>query len=159
MATRGTLKIDPVFLGPVALKLAGDCPTYARSHVMCRGHEIILDEPPERDGTDQGAAPTETFVAALIGVTNIILRRLGRRDGLAIHHVEVTADATLDRRGVWLAQALPNAWPEVRQTVRIRTDASDEQLALWQEDLPRFSPLHSLLLTAGTKLEIDWIRV
>jgi hypothetical protein len=127
--------------------------------VTCRTHEIILDEPPERDGTDMGAAPTETFVAALIGVTNIILRRLARRDGIAIHALNVSVAATLDRRGVWLAEAVPNAWEQVLQTVRISTDATDAELALWQEDLPRFSPLHSLLTAAGTNLSIEWVRL
>lgn len=158
MATRGEFSVDASLLAPVTLRLSGECPTYARSHVMCRGHEIILDEPPERDGTDMGAAPTETFAAALIGVTNVIVRRLARRDGIAIHTLSVSVAATLDRRGVWLAEAVENPWEQVFQTIRISTDASDEQLALWQEDLPRFSPLHSLLTAAGTLLDIEWVR-
>ena len=104
----GPLVDDPALLEPVTLRIAGDCPGYALSRVRVRGHVVAIDEPPERGGTDEGPAPTETLVAALVGVSNVILRRIARRDGIAIRTLSVAAEAVLDRRGVWLA-AIPGA--------------------------------------------------
>ena len=53
------------------------------------------------------------------------LRRLGKRDGVAIHGLKVELEAVLDRRGVWLAEAIPLPWQEVRLKLTISTDADD----------------------------------
>ncbi len=152
------LAVPPEWLGPVTLRLEGDCPGYARSHVRVRNHVVTIDEPPERDGTDQGPAPTELMIAALIGVCNVILRRLARRDGIAVHHLKVAAAAELDRRGVWLAEPVEIPWRRIHLTLTIATDADDERLAVWRQDLARFSPIHATLRAAGTEISEDWIR-
>lgn len=159
MNERGKLVVAPELLGPVTLRIEGDCPGYARSHVRVRDHVVTIDEPPERDGTDEGPAPTEMQIAALIGVTNVILRRLARRDGVAIHALHVAAEAELDRRGVWLAEPVAVPWRQIRLVLSIATDADDDRLAIWQEDLPRFSPIHTTLRAAGTLLTEEWVRV
>lgn len=155
---RGKLNVDAALLTPVTLRIAGDCPGYAHSAVRVRGHAVTIDEPPERDGTDLGPAPTELFVAALIGVTNVIVRRLARRDGIAVHALSVSAAATLDRRGVWLDTPVTKPWPDIRLDISIATDAEDARIVLWLEDLDAFSPLHTLLREAGTPVRMEWCR-
>ncbi len=152
------LAVPPEWLGPVTLRLEGDCPGYARSHVRVRNHVVTIDEPPERDGTDEGPAPTEMMIAALIGVCNVILRRIARRDGIALHHLAVAAAAELDRRGVWLAEPVAVPWRHIHLTLTIATDADDDRLASWRADLGRFSPIHATLRAAGTLITEDWIR-
>ncbi|MFN8722076.1 MAG: OsmC family protein [Rhodospirillales bacterium] len=154
----GPLVDDPALLEPVTLRIAGDCPGYALSRVRVRGHVVAIDEPPERGGTDEGPAPTETLVAALVGVSNVILRRIARRDGIAIRTLSVAAEAVLDRRGVWLAEAVGNPWREVRLVLTIDTDADDARLAVWTGELMRFSPVHALLTAAGTPVTMRWER-
>lgn len=152
------LAVPPEWLGPVTLRLEGDCPGHARSHVRVRDHVVTIDEPPERDGTDQGPAPTELMIAALIGVCNVILRRIARRDGIALHHLHVAAAAELDRRGVWLSAPVAVPWRRIHLTLTIATDADDALMALWRADLGRFSPIHATLRAAGTEISEDWVR-
>lgn len=158
MATRGVLAVDPAWLEPVTLRIEGDCPGEARSDVRIRGHEVVIDEPPERRGTDQGPAPTELQIAALIGVANVILRRLARRDGVALRHLKVQAEAELDRRGVWLHEPVALPWRSIRLALTLDTDADDERLAVWREDLARFSPVHVTLRAAGVPIAEHWTR-
>jgi len=154
----GPLVDDPALLTPVTLRIGGDCPGYAHSLVRVRGHAVAIDEPAERGGTDLGPAPTEALVAALVGVCNVILRRIARRDGVAIRALHVEAEAVLDRRGVWLAEAIGNPWQVIRLRLAIDTDADDARLALWSDDLARFSPIHALFAAAGTPIETAWAR-
>jgi putative redox protein len=158
MAERGTLPVDPELLAPVTMRLAGNGLGYAHSEVRVRGHTVMIDEPPERGGGDVGPTPTETFLSSLIGVTNVILRRLAKRDGIAIHSLGVELEAVLDRRGVWLAEAIPLPWQEIRLRLTIATDADDARLAIWKEDLPKFSPIHTVLREAGTPVLETWVR-
>ncbi|MCP8938014.1 OsmC family protein [Alsobacter sp. SYSU M60028] len=158
MTERGVLPVDPALLTPVTMRVSADGRGYAHSVVRVRGHAVQIDEPPERGGGDLGPAPTEMFLCSLAGVTNVILRRLGARDGVAIRHVGVELEAVLDRRGVWLAEPVDLPWIEVRLRVAVDSDADDARLAVWREDLPRFSPLHTLLRQAGTRIVETWTR-
>lgn len=155
---RGTVDIDPALVTPVTMRFAADCPGYALSKVAVRGHVVTIDEPAERGGTDQGPTPTETFVSSLVGVTNVILRRLAKRDAIAIHGLSVAAEAELDRRGVWLVEPVTVPWRAIRLELTITTDADDARLALWEEDLQAFSPIHALLRAGGTPVTIVWRR-
>lgn len=150
---------DPSVLAPVTIVAEGvaSATTITRSRV--RGHEIVTDEPPIRGGQDLGAAPTETFVAALAGVTTVILHRLAKRDGLRLDVADVRVEATLDRRGVWLAEAVPLPWPVVLTTATIETEANEETLRVWESDLAAFSPLHALLRSGGTAVRVRLARV
>lgn len=152
------LNVPVDWLQPVTLRVTGQCPGYARSHVQVRGHSVTIDEPPERGGDDQGPAPTEMMLAALVGVSNVILRRLAKRDGVAVHTVEVTLAAELDRRGVWLSEAIGNPWRRIVTTLTVSCDATDAQWLDWQRDLPLFSPLHAALIAGGTEMVQDWRR-
>ncbi|WP_342358972.1 OsmC family protein [Terrarubrum flagellatum] len=156
MAERGVLEVDPEWLKPVTLRISGNCPGEARSHVKIRSHEVVIDEPPERRGTDQGPAPTELQIAALIGVTNVILKRLARRDGFTIDDLVVDAEADLDRRGVWLREEVARPWIEIRLRISLATNADDERVTIWRDDLARFSPIHATLRAAGTPIIEDW---
>lgn len=64
-----------------------------------------------------------------------------------------------DGRGVWLAEPIAVPWIEIRSTIRIASPADDARLAIWAEDLPRFSPLHATLRGAGTRLATTWERI
>lgn len=153
------LNVPADWLQPVTLRLSGQCPGYARSHVQVRGHSVTIDEPPERGGGDQGPAPTELMLAALVGVSNVILRRLARRDGVAVHSVAIDLAADMDRRGVWLAEPVGNPWRRIVTTLQVASEASEIQWLGWQRDLPLFSPLHATLRAAGTVMVEEWRRV
>lgn len=158
MTSRGHLDIRPDWLLPVTLRATGVCTGAAHSVTRIRSHAVTIDEPAERGGTDRGPAPTEMMIAALVGVTHVILHRLARRDGVAIDSVAVAVEAVLDRRGVWLAEPIAVPWIEIRSVIRIATSADDARLAIWAEDVPRFSPLHATLRSAGTRLTATWER-
>jgi uncharacterized OsmC-like protein len=158
MAKRGRLPVDPDWLRPVTLRLAATCSGEARSDVRVRDHCVTIDEPPERLGTDRGPAPTEMQIATLIGATQVILQRLARRDNCKIRRLDITAEADLDRRGVWLTEPLACPWIEIRLRIAIDTSAEDALLSIWRDDLRRFSPIHAVLLSAGAPIAETWIR-
>ncbi|WP_293859913.1 OsmC family protein [uncultured Alsobacter sp.] len=155
---RGTVDIDPALVTPVTMQFAAECPGYALSRVTVRDHVVTIDEPAERGGTNEGPTPTETFVSSLVGVTNVILRRIAKRDGIAIRSLSVTAEAELDRRGVWLVEPVTVPWRAIAMALTIDTDADEAQLAVWEEDLQAFSPIHALLRAGGTPVTLAWRR-
>jgi putative redox protein len=149
---------DPAKLKPMTLKAVGTARGAARTTTTVRGFSIVIDEPPERGGTDQGPTPTETFVSALCGVTTVILHRISEKEGKTTVVHDVSAEATLDRRGVWLVEALPTPWVDSRTVARITTDASDADMRRWEGLFALHSPLHATLASSGTKVVVELVR-
>jgi len=117
------------------MRLHGTCPTHARAKVSARGHEIVIDEPKDRGGTDVAPTPLETMIAALIGCTNVILNKVAAHHGIKIDVGSVEAAATLDRRGVTLPEEVSIPFPEIKLTISLSTNADDAQLARLEPDL------------------------
>ena len=60
------------------------------------GHELIVDEPPDRDGTDTGPRPTQLLAASLAGCTAITVEMYADRKGWELGPLEVTVDMGYD---------------------------------------------------------------
>ena len=101
----------------VTMKLQGTCSTHARTDVLVRDAEITIDEPEERGGTNLGPSPTETMLAALIGCTNIITHKIAAKNGIQIDVMSVDVEATLDGRGVTLAEEIEVPFREIKLLV------------------------------------------
>lgn len=56
------------------------------------GHRIVIDEPREAGGADQGPSPTRTLAAALAACTAITTEMYAQRKGWGLGHVEVEVE-------------------------------------------------------------------
>jgi putative redox protein len=62
--------------------------------IEIREHRLIVDEPEEKGGGDQGPTPTELLAASLAGCTAVTIEMYADRKGWDLGDVEVTADFT-----------------------------------------------------------------
>ncbi|HEV7614752.1 MAG TPA: OsmC family protein [Solirubrobacterales bacterium] len=60
------------------------------------GHTLIVDEPPDRGGTDTGPRPTLLLAASLAGCTAITVEMYADRKGWDVGAVEVDVDVAYD---------------------------------------------------------------
>lgn len=143
----------------MALKLkisvAGDCPTHTRSHVEAGGHTLIVDEPIEREGTDQGASPLEYLVTSLAGCTNVISNRIAKDMGIDIVSMTVDVVADLDAR-VLAGETVDVAFPEVRITVGVISPDGAAKFAELRRRLESTCPVSVLFSQAGSRIVHDW---
>ena len=140
----------------VSMALAAECPTHARTHVKAGAHELVVDEPAARGGTDRGTTPTETLLASLLGCTNVILNRVAEHAGVKIERLSLAANAVFDRRGVMLQEEIAVPFPEITLTINVTTAASEAALAKVKADLGRFCPVSKVVRQSGTKLKEVW---
>jgi putative redox protein len=62
--------------------------------VEIREHRLIVDEPEDNGGGDQGPTPTELLAASLASCTAITIEMYADRKGWDLGEVEVTTDFT-----------------------------------------------------------------
>ena len=141
----------------VTMRLEGECVSHSRTDVTVRDRRLVIDEPEERGGTNEGPAPTETMLGALAGCSNVITHKIAAKRGVDIAALKVDVEARFDRRGVTLAEEVAVPFPGIKLTMRLTTDASDEEVAAIRSDLARFCPVSKVLREAGTQIDEEWV--
>ncbi len=63
------------------------------------GHVMVVDEPPDRGGTDTGPRPTQLLAASLAGCTAITVEMYGDRKGWDLGTVEVEVEVEVSYEG------------------------------------------------------------
>ena len=140
----------------VPMTVSAECPTHARTCARAGKHELIIDEPPARGGTDQGPTPIETMIASLLGCTNVILNRVAEKNHVEVRALSLAAEASFDRRGVLLEEAVAVPFPEIRLTINLTTPSTDLQVERVKADLGKFCPVSRVIRQSGTRLEEIW---
>jgi len=67
--------------------------------VTIREHELIVDEPPDDGGDDEGPSPLELLAGSLAACTAITVEMYAKRKGWQIGPVEVDCSYELPERG------------------------------------------------------------
>ena len=60
------------------------------------GHQLIVDEPPDRGGADTGPRPTQLLAASLAGCTAITVEMYADRKGWEVGKVEAEVEVSYD---------------------------------------------------------------
>lgn len=89
---------------------------------------MVIDEPLERGGTNQGFTPTETLMASLIGCTNVITHKVADKNGVAIKSMNI----------------------------RLETDADAAAVERVKRELAMFCPVSKVFRAAGIELKELW---
>ena len=141
----------------VNFRLSGDCQTHSRTNVTVDNHQLMIDEPESRGGTDMGASPVATILASLVGCTNRITNKVAERNGITIDNLEVIIDAKFDRR--CLEEDLPVPIPSIDVYIEMTTLASDDDIAVIKRELPIYCPVSKIFRQAGTEVNDIWTIV
>jgi putative redox protein len=129
----------------VTQRLQGRCTSHSRTDVMVRDRSMVIDEPLERGGTNQGFTPTETMMASLIGCTNVITHKVAEKNGVAIKSMNVRLEAEFDR-----------PFTSVTLYIDLETDADTPAVERVKRELSMFCPVSKVFGAAGIALKEVW---
>jgi putative redox protein len=136
--------------------MVGEAVSHSRTDISVRDVKVITDEPLERGGTNAGASPTETMMAALVGCTNNVATRIAHHQKLNFEIASIECDVEFDRRGVILAEPIDVPFPNITLTINVKTDATPEQLAEVEKMLPIYCPVSKVFRQAGSNVIEKW---
>jgi uncharacterized OsmC-like protein len=140
----------------VTQRLEGRCTSHSRTDVTVRDRSVVIDEPLERSGTNQGLTPTETLMASLIGCTNVITHKVAHKNGVDIKSMKVRLEAEFDRRGVMLQEELERPFSSVTLHIDLETDADAASVERVKRELAMFCPVSKVFRAAGIALKEVW---
>jgi uncharacterized OsmC-like protein len=93
-----------------------------------RGHKIIMDEPQEMGGTDEGMNPVELTLSALGGCLSICASMFAESCDVELNDFSVDLEGDLDLRGFKGVDGIDPGFQEVRFTINIDSDSPKENI-------------------------------
>lgn len=138
------------------IPVAGIAETRCRTRINARSHEILVDEPEARHGTDQAASPLETMLSSFLACTNVITNIVAEERGVAIHDMRLSATGHFDTRGVMGTENVAVPFPTIELDVVIDTDASEQDLQSLRTAVADRCPVAVILRQSGAKIEDVW---
>ncbi len=115
------------------------------------------DEPPVLLGEDRGANPVEQVLHGLAGCITTTLVYHAAAKGIKIHEMETSFEGDLDLRGLLgLPGAKRNGYEEIRVRVKVKADASREEIEELVKLAERRSPVYDIVTNpVPVKVTID----
>ncbi len=138
-------------------KLSGVAESHSLTLLKVRDLVDVSDEPLERGGTNEGMAPTELFLGALIACSNVVSHKIAKQNDIRLEALEISLDAGFNRLGVTLQEEIDLPFPDIKLRIEATTDASAEQMEILKRDLPRFCPIAKMIERAGTRIDTEWV--
>ena len=115
-------------------------------------HEVLL-------GTDKGANPVECLLHALAACVTTSMIYHAAAKGIRIEAVESSLEGDLDLQGfLGVDPSVRNGYQGIRMSMKIKADASDEQIQQLGKLGPTFSPVFDSL-TKGVPVSVSADRL
>ena len=140
----------------ISMKVEGSSKSHARTDILTRDVESVIDEPTIRGGTNLGLTPTETLMASLIGCTNVITHRIADQLGVKIKKLDVNVNSKFNKDGVSLLKEIEVPFPILEMNIKIASNASEIQLETIKKQLKMFCPISKVISNSGTKIINNW---
>lgn len=140
----------------VPIRQRVSAPTDARTIVEIATHEMVIDEPKHRHGTDMGPTPVDTMIAGLAGCTNVILNKIANEMKIPVRGLEMEIDGELDVRGIVGLEEIRRPIPALDLVIRFATDADDVQIEKLKDQLHRRCPVSIVFREAGIDIRETW---
>lgn len=143
----------------VPLRVSGASKSPYHLEAQVRDNLVHLDEPVERGGTNSGASPMESVLAALAGCTNRIGHKVADMHGVEILGLSVQIVGKFDRRGTGLMEEVAVPFPEIVQKIELISASPVEAIEKLKVDLPKYCAVSKIIRESGTRLVDEWTVV
>lgn len=111
--------------------------------------KIIIDEPTDLGGTNEGPNPVQYVLAALCGCLNVVGHMIAREMGFTIRGLEFEAEGDIDPAKLYGKSGGKRAgYEEIRINIKVDSDADEDILAEWLEKVDERCPVSDNLANA-----------
>ena len=141
----------------VRATLEGTAESHSRTLLRVRDLIDVSDEPEARGGTNEGFAPTELLIGALVSCTNVISHKIAAKHGIEIEGMTIDAVYDFDRRGVTLQEEVTLPFPRIELKIEVTTTSPASEVEILERELPRFCAVSKVIKESGTDLVTEWV--
>ena len=140
----------------VPIRMSAEAPTPTRTHAKILQHELVMDEPASRHGTDLGPTPLDILVAALAGCTNVVLNRIAGENGVEVRGLSLDLSSRLDVRGIRGIQEIDRPLRRIDLRIKFETTAEADKVELLRSQLNWRCAVSVIFREAGIEVKETW---
>lgn len=129
------------------IKAHSENPT--KTVVEARNFKIVVDEPKNLGGTDDGPNPVEYVLAAFAGCLNVVGHLVAQEMGFSLKGMEINMEGDLDPAKFMGKETEERAgYKEIRVSLKPDSDADEETLQKWMTSVKARCPVSDNLANA-----------
>lgn len=113
-----TVKEKPIW----KFNVTGHQTSKTQSVAQARGKSVVIDEPIQRGGTDEGPMPVEYVFMGLVGCTHVISNKLAEANGITFTAMDIDINVTMDSHGTRLIHPIDIPFPSVTLNIKAEYD-------------------------------------
>jgi len=130
-----------------SIKAHSENPT--KTVVEARNFKIVVDEPKNLGGTDDGPNPVEYVLAAFAGCLNVVGHLVAKEMGFSLKGMEINMEGDLDPAKFMGKETEERAgYKEIRVSLKPDSDADEETLQKWLTSVKARCPVSDNLANA-----------
>lgn len=130
--------------------------TATKSHARSRDVDMVIDEPIERGGTNEGPMPVEMVFAGLAGCTHVISNKLARANDVVIEDMEIDIVTTMDSHGTRLIKPIDVPFPKVVININATMQGHPENIQDIVNKLRSHCAVSMMLRQSGSTVVENW---
>lgn len=125
---------------PVVVEAERESPT--KSTIEARNFELVIDEPEEMGGTNDGPNPLEYLLAGQAGCLNVTASQVAEDMGITLENLEIKIDGDFDLATFQTEQPDERTGVQnIEVTLEVEATADDETLREWGERVENRCPV------------------
>ncbi len=142
---------------PVKVKIEGTSETPTKINLIAGRFSLVIDEPANMGGTDEGPSPIQVLLMALAGCLNMTGHTVAKEQGLNLKQMKITIEGNMDAAH-FMGYATKNRAGFEQVSVNIETKfegiITSEQRDKWLAETERRCPVTDNMKTQ-TKIIIN----
>ena len=128
-----------------------------QSVAEARGKSVVIDEPIQRGGTDEGPMPVEYVFMGLVGCTHVISNKLAAANGIKFTTMDIDVRVTMDSHGTRLINPIDVPFPSVTLSINADFEGPREGAVKVTEVLRNYCAVSKMLQESGTEVVENWV--
>jgi uncharacterized OsmC-like protein len=146
--TQGALKAEPA-RGLATFEAVSRQVEGLKSEIRVRDFNLIVDEPPELGGSNEGPNPVELILASLATCQEITYRLYADSLGIPLDRVSVKVSGDIDLRGFFAVDdGVRPGFESIRTEVTLEGPASESEFQRLRDSVDRHCPVLDILQNA-----------
>ncbi|WP_270180677.1 OsmC family protein [Alkalihalobacillus sp. CinArs1] len=125
---------------------------------LSHGHKIVIDEPANMGGTDEGANPLATLLASLAGCENAIANFVAKEIDFDLQGIEFAINGELDPKGMMGAEGVRPYFQKINVDAKVKTSESEERVQELQRIVDSRCPVYTTLEAADVEMTANWTK-
>ncbi|MDP4549282.1 OsmC family protein [Alkalihalobacillus macyae] len=123
-----------------------------------KGHKVVIDEPAQMGGTDEGANPLASLLISLSGCENAIANFVAKEMEFDLQGIEFDIRGEIDPRGMMGEEGVRPYFQKITVNAVVETSESEERIQELQQIVDSRCPIYTTLVAAGVEMVPNWTK-